>query len=99
LSLICCAVFCFSARARTGPHPLSLHDALPISNAALDGLVYTPAANFNGADTLTLTTNDQGNTGSGGAKRDTDMVAITVNAVNDADRKSTRLHSSHVEDS
>src|SRR5207248_911077 len=54
------------------------------ANAALDGLVYTPASNFNGADTLTLTTNDQGNTGSGGAKSDTDSVDITVNAVNDA---------------
>src|SRR5205814_1133301 len=54
------------------------------ANAALDGLVYTPASNFNGADTLTLTSNDQGNTGSGGAKSDTDSVDITVNAVNDA---------------
>src|SRR5947207_807976 len=53
-------------------------------NAALNGLVYLPASNYNGADTLTLITNDQGNTGSGGAKSDTDMVAITVNAVNDA---------------
>src|SRR5262249_52560109 len=33
---------------------------------------------------LTVTTNDQGNTGSGGALSDTDTVAITVNAVNDA---------------
>src|SRR5437763_857224 len=53
-------------------------------NAALNGLVYLPASNYNGADTLTLITNDQGNTGSGGAKSDTDTVAITVNAVNDA---------------
>src|SRR5205823_1625330 len=45
-------------------------------NAALNGLVYSPAANYNGPETLTLITNDQGNTGSGGAKSDTDMVAI-----------------------
>src|SRR5207253_286206 len=45
---------------------------------------YSPAANFNGSDTLTLTTDDQGNTGSGGAKSDTDTVALTIYAVNDA---------------
>src|SRR5262249_36051543 len=33
---------------------------------------------------LTVTTNDQGNTGSGGALSDVDSVAITVNAANDA---------------
>src|SRR5262249_39694555 len=48
------------------------------------GLTYSPAANYNGPDTLTITTNDQGNTGSGGALSDTDTVAITVAAVNDA---------------
>src|SRR5439155_1685699 len=47
-------------------------------------LSYSPAANYNGSDTLSLTTNDQGNTGSGGAQSDTDTVALTVNAVNDA---------------
>src|SRR5207244_625163 len=36
-----------------------------------------------GSDTLTITTNDQGNTGSGGALSDTDNVSITVSAVND----------------
>jgi sugar lactone lactonase YvrE len=32
-------------------------------NAALEGMSFTPDADFNGAVTLTLTTNDQGNTG------------------------------------
>ena len=40
------------------------------------------SCNFNGADTLTLTTGDGGNTGRQ-ALTDTDTVAITVNAVND----------------
>ena len=53
-------------------------------NAALNGLVYLPGANFNGLATLTLTTNDLGNTGTGGALTDTDSVAITVNPVNDS---------------
>jgi hypothetical protein len=52
--------------------------------AALAGMSYTPTGNYNGADTLTLVTSDQGNTGSGGTLTDTDTVAITVNAINDA---------------
>ncbi len=53
-------------------------------NAALNGLRFAPTANFNGAATLTVVTNDLGNTGSGGALSDTDAVAITVIPVNDA---------------
>ena len=53
-------------------------------NAALNGLVFAPTANYNGAASLQIVTNDQGNTGSGGALSDTDTVNITVNAVNDA---------------
>ena len=60
-------------------------------NAALAGLTYRANANYNGADTLTLTTNDQGNSGAdpglsgdGTSEQDQDTVAITVNAVNDA---------------
>jgi Bacterial Ig domain len=52
--------------------------------AALDGLQYTPSADYAGADTLTFATDDLGNNGSGGAGSDTDTVAITVDAVNDA---------------
>jgi subtilisin-like proprotein convertase family protein len=55
-------------------------------NTDLATLVYKGTLNYNstrGAETLTMVTNDQGNTGSGGAKSDTDTVGITVNAVND----------------
>src|SRR2546425_1283148 len=53
-------------------------------NTALNGLSFAPTANFNGAASLQLVTNDQGNSGAGGALSDTDNVAITVNAINDA---------------
>ena len=43
-----------------------------------------PVADFNGAVTLTLTTDDGGNTGAGGAQTDVDTSTITVVAVNDA---------------
>ena len=51
---------------------------------ALNGLLYQPTANYNGPDTLTISANDNGNTGSGGAMASTAAVAITVNPVNDA---------------
>ena len=52
-------------------------------NAALDGLVYTPAANQNGLETLTVQTSDNGNTGSGGPQSTSSSVQIQINAVND----------------
>jgi VCBS repeat-containing protein len=48
-------------------------------NAALNGMSITPTAGFSGAASLQVTTDDQGNTGSGGALTDTDTVNITVN--------------------
>ena len=63
-------------------------------NTALQTLLYTPTANYNGTDTLTVTTNDQGNTGDANgnlipnqpadALTDTDKLTITITPVNDA---------------
>src|SRR5439155_26538394 len=53
-------------------------------NNRLNGMTFTPTADFNGAASLAITTDDQGNTGSGGAQTGSDTVNITVNAVNDA---------------
>lgn len=50
-------------------------------NVALSGLKYLPSAGFTGSAKLTLTTNDQGNSGSGGAKQDVDSTTITIRAV------------------
>ena len=52
-------------------------------NAALDGLRFTPAADYNGPATVTISTDDQG-AGSGAVQSDTDSVAVAVAAVNDA---------------
>src|SRR3954471_8400773 len=46
-------------------------------------IVYTPNANYNGADTLTIVSDDGGATGTGGAASDSDTVAITISAEND----------------
>ncbi|WP_158545229.1 Ig-like domain-containing protein [Bremerella cremea] len=49
-------------------------------NSLLNGLVYTPSAGFEGTATLTLVTDDLGNSGLGGAKADADSVLIAVAA-------------------
>ncbi len=51
-------------------------------NTALNNLTFTPASNFTGNASLTITTNDQGFTGTGGAQSDTDTVNITVTPIN-----------------
>lgn len=47
-------------------------------NTALDGMTFAPTAGFSGAASLTITSNDLGNTGSGGPLTDTDVVNIQV---------------------
>src|SRR5262249_15989745 len=53
-------------------------------NSALNGLVFVPTANLSGLASIQIVTNDQGFSGTGGAKTATDAVTIHVNAVNDA---------------
>ena len=74
----------FSTGDGTSDSSMVFTGTLADVNAALNGLAYTPTADFNGAALLTLTTNDQGNTGSGGARNDSDSVSIDVTALNDA---------------
>ena len=56
---------------------LSLTGSLSALNTALQGLTYRPAANFYGADALQISSSD-------GVLQDSDSLAITVNAQNDA---------------
>src|SRR5205823_12624546 len=51
-------------------------------NAALASLSYLGNANFNGADALTITTNDNGHTGPT-SEQDQDQLTINVAPVND----------------
>jgi hypothetical protein len=61
-----------------GTGTVTLTGDLAHLNAALDGLTYHGAAHYTGGDTLTITTNDLGNTGIGGPAGDSDQVAITI---------------------
>ncbi|NAW63727.1 retention module-containing protein [Photobacterium halotolerans] len=68
-----------------GTGTLVLEGSVTDINALLSsGINFTPDAEFNGDVTLTMTSNDQGNTGTGGALEDTDTVTIQVQAINDA---------------
>ncbi len=51
-------------------------------NAALEGATFVATADFTGTASVQIVTNDQGNTGAGGAMLDTDTVTITVEPSN-----------------
>ena len=67
----------FDAGDGTADATISFSGTIANINAALDGLLYTPTVSYNGADTLTVSTDD-------GAGAVVDTVALTVNNVNDA---------------
>ncbi|AYK17969.1 retention module-containing protein [Aeromonas veronii] len=68
-----------------GTGSLVLTGMLADLNALLSGgVTYQGNSDFYGNDALTMVTNDQGNTGSGGALSDTDVLPIEVQPVNDA---------------
>ena len=51
-------------------------------NSVLDGLVFTPTSGFNGMASITVATNDLGNSGSGGVQSDSDAININVGGSN-----------------
>jgi len=63
---------------------ITLSGSVSSVNSSLAALSYSPTADYSGSDSLSITTNDGGNTGSGGAMEDTDSVNITINPINDA---------------
>jgi Bacterial Ig domain/Bacterial cadherin-like domain len=62
---------------------LSMQGSLSSLNEALATLVYQPAAQYTGADTVTLEVSDDGNCGSGGSATAVRELSITVLAVDD----------------
>jgi uncharacterized delta-60 repeat protein len=59
-------------------------DAALLNATLAGGITYRADPNYNGTDTLTMLSNDGGNTGSGGNRTDSDTVNIVVASVNDA---------------
>ncbi len=62
----------------TADPTMTFRGTLTNINAALNGMSFTPTNGFSGAATLTITSNDLGNTGAGGPQTDTDVVNIQV---------------------
>jgi VCBS repeat-containing protein len=67
----------FSAGDGTADSNMTFTGSLPDINAALDGLSFAPRANFSGAGSIRIATNDLANTGAF-ALGDTDTVNITI---------------------
>jgi RHS repeat-associated protein len=63
---------------------LVLTGSLSELNAKLAQLRYQPDANYVGSDALSVSVNDQGNTGAGGALSASKTIALTITALNDA---------------
>jgi hypothetical protein len=61
-----------------GTRTISFTGTITAANTALATVTYIGDLHFSGSDTLTMVTNDQGNTGFGGPQTDTDLVPVTV---------------------
>ena len=85
LTLASTAGLSFGAGDGTGDATMTFSGTAAAINAALgSGLTYNPTANYNGPDSITVLTTDNGQTGTGGTLQDNDIVNITINSVNDA---------------
>ncbi|GAA4649725.1 hypothetical protein GCM10023116_20050 [Kistimonas scapharcae] len=72
-----------STANENGEFALTLTGTLAQINQALNGLKYTPDANYNGAATIVIGVNDGGNTGVGGIIEAQATIPVTVKPVND----------------
>ncbi|MCL4800525.1 MAG: tandem-95 repeat protein [Burkholderiales bacterium] len=84
ITLATTANLTFSVGTGTDETAMTFTGTVADINAALDGLVFTPASEFNGSAFLSVSVNDLGNSGLGGPLTDLDFATITVTAVNDA---------------
>jgi hypothetical protein len=66
----------------TADATMTFRGTLANVNAALSGMSFTPAAGFTGTGSVVITSNDLGNTGSGGPLTDTDTVSIQIGVTN-----------------
>ena len=69
----------FSAGDGTADATMTFTGTITNINLRLNGMTFAPTGGFGGAATLTIITNDLGNSGSGGPSTDTDAIGIYVN--------------------
>ena len=72
----------FSTGDGTNDTSMTFTGTLAAINAALNGLTFTPQAGYNGTGAITIESNDQGYSGSGGVKSDVDTLLITIAPIN-----------------
>src|SRR5687768_2780245 len=78
ITLATTAGLLFGAGDGTADATMTFDGTLTEVNTAMNGMSFTPTLGFSGAATLTITSNDLGNTGTGGPLSDTDVVNIQV---------------------
>jgi hypothetical protein len=84
ISLAGTAGLTFSAGDGTADATMTFSGSAASINTAMNGMSFAPSAQYSGAAALAIATSDLGNTGQGDVLTDSDSIAITVNAVNDA---------------
>ncbi|MDA3962797.1 MAG: tandem-95 repeat protein, partial [Planctomycetota bacterium] len=70
--------------ANSGTNSLTITGPQADIDTVLDGLSYTPDADYFGTETITVGADDLGNNGVGGAQTDSDSFTITLDPTNDA---------------
>jgi len=78
ISLSGTAGLSFSTGDGTADQIMTFSGTVAAINVALNGMSFVPTNGFSGAASLQISTNDQGNSGSGGALVDTDSISINV---------------------
>ena len=86
ISLASTAGLTFSSGTGTNDTSETFTGTLNAIDNAIATLTYRSSTGFVGSDALTIATDDNGNTGTGGAKTTSQSIGITVNNVNPADR-------------
>jgi hypothetical protein len=67
-----------TAVSGNGTQNVTFSGTLTTLNSAMNGLQFVPATHYVGSAAIAVTINDEGNTGTGGAKSASDTVGITV---------------------
>src|SRR5690606_4628291 len=82
LTLSGTAGLAFTTGDGTSDASMEMEGSISDINNALNGLSFSPTPGYSGAAAVQISTNDLGNTGSGGPLTDTDEIQVTVNSIN-----------------
>jgi ELWxxDGT repeat protein len=72
-----------SKRSGSGTHTVLIRGSLAQVNVALSTMIYNPDLDWSGADSIEITANDQGFTGTGGPRVDSQTIPVIVSPTPD----------------